>query len=314
MSQEAVVSEALSGQTVVITGAGSGIGLEFARIAARRGMKLVLVDIHQASLDACAAEMETLGCTVLARKVDVSSATEMDALASVVAARFGAPHVVFNNAGVAAQGLVWEYSAADWQWVLGVNLWGVIHGIRVFTPLMLEAAGKDPSWHGHIVNTASMAGLVAPANLSAYCVSKHAVVALSETLFNDLRLVTDQVSASVVCPFFVPTGIHQSARTRSQDEPPETLTKSQLIGRAMMETAVTSGPLTAADVASQIFDAMVSKRFYVFTHPDMLQPVAARMAAILAQSEPPDPFAARPEAGEQLRAALRAPSMASSSC
>lgn len=295
----------LCGKTAVITGAGSGIGLEFARIAARHGMHLVLVEVQQTSLDACAAEMQALGCAVLARRVDVSSTDEMDALALAVAERFGAPHVVFNNAGVATQGLVWECSAADWQWVLGVNLWGVIHGIRVFTPLMLDAAKKDPSWHGHIINTASMAGLVAPANLSAYCVSKHAVVALSETLFNDLRLVTDQISASVVCPYFVPTGIHQSARSQGEDEPVQALTKSQQMGRAMMATAVTSGPLTAADVARQIFDAMLSQRFYVFTHPDMLQHVTARVKAILEQRDPPDPFAARPEAGAQLRAALR---------
>jgi len=301
-------TDGLRGKTAVITGAGSGIGLEFARIAASQGMQLVLVDVHQASLDACAAELQALGCAVLARRVDVSSAAEMDALASAVVERFGTPHVVFNNAGVATQGLVWECSAADWDWVLGVNLWGVIHGIRVFTPLMLDAAKKDPLWRGHIVNTASMAGLVAPANLSAYCVSKHAVVALSETLFNDLRLVTDQVSASVVCPFFVPTGIHQSTRVRGEDEPSPALTQSQLIGRAMMETAVNSGPLTAAEVAGQIFDALVTQRFYVFTHPDMLERVAARMEAILAQSQPPDPFAARPEVGERLRAALRAPS------
>lgn len=295
----------LHGKTAVITGAGSGIGLEFARIAARHGMQLVLVDVQQTSLDACAAELQALGNAVLARRVDVSSADEMDALASAVRDRFGAPHVVFNNAGVATQGLVWECSAADWQWVLGVNLWGVIHGIRVFTPLMLDAAQKDPSWNGRIINTASMAGLVAPANLSAYCVSKHAVVALSETLFNDLRLVTDQVSASVVCPFFVPTGIHLSTRARADEEQPQDLTKSQLMGRAMMESAVTSGPLSAEEVARQIFDAMTNKRFYVFTHPDMLQFVAARMESILEQRDPPDPFESRPEAGEKLRAALR---------
>lgn len=296
----------LRGKTVVITGAASGIGLEFARIAGQQGMQLVLVDVHPASLDRCAAEMQALGCAVLARCVDVSSATEMDALALAVLERFGAPHVVFNNAGVATQGLVWECTPADWAWVLGVNLWGVIHGIRVFTPLMLSAAEKDPLWHGHIINTASMAGLVAPANLSAYCVSKHAVVALSETLFNDLRLVTDQITASVVCPYFVPTGIHQSTRHRSDDEQPQTLTKSQLIGRAMMETAVTDGPLSAAEVARQIFDALVNKCFYVFTHPEKLGHVAQRMEAILGQRDPPDPFAGRPQAGAHLRAALRA--------
>lgn len=295
------------GQTAVITGAGSGIGLEFARLAARQGMQLVLVDVHPASLDRCAAEMQALGCQVLARQVDVSSATEMDALAAAVQERFGAPHVVFNNAGVATHGLVWECSAADWSWVLGVNLWGVIHGIRVFTPLMLAAARQDPAWQGHIVNTASMAGLVAPANLSAYSVSKHAVVALSETLFNDLRLVSDQVSASVVCPYFVPTGIHQSSRPPGDTHEAPPPTPSQLIGKAMMETAVTGASLSAAEVARQIFEAMDSKRFYVLTHPERLEHVALRMQAIMDQRDPPDPFATRPEVGAQLRAALRAP-------
>lgn len=293
------------GKTAVITGAGSGIGLAFARIAAAHGMQLVLVDVHQASLDACAAEMRGMGCRVLARQVDVSSASEMEVLAAAVLERFGAPHLVFNNAGVATQGLVWECSPDDWDWVLGVNLWGVIHGIRVFTPLMLEAARQDPAWRGHIVNTASMAGLVAPANLSAYCVSKHAVVALSETLFNDLRLVTDQIKASVVCPFFVPTGIHQSARQPGHEAQP--LTRSQAIGQAMMETAVTGASLSAHEVASQIFEAMASQRFYVLTHPEHLDRVALRMQAILDQRDPPDPFASRPEVGAQLRQALRAP-------
>ncbi len=302
-------SHELRGKTAVITGAGSGIGLEFARIAARQGMQLVLVDVHQASLDACAAEMQAAGCAVLARRADVSSATEMDALALAVVERFGTPHVVFNNAGVATQGLVWECSPADWSWVLGVNLWGVIHGIRVFTPWMLDAARKDPSWSGHIINTASMAGLVAPANLGAYCVSKHAVVALSETLFNDLRLVTQQVTASVVCPFFVPTGIHQSTRQPGDAEQQRALTNSQLIGKAMMETAVTGASVSAAEVARQIFEAIASKRFYVFTHPEKLDQVALRMEAILAQRDPPDPFASRPEVGAQLRAALRAPNV-----
>jgi len=144
---------------------------------------------------------------VLARKVDVSNAQAMEQLAADVKARFGAPHFVFNNAGVGAGGLVWENSVADWEWVLGVNLWGVVHGVRLFTPMMLEAAKADPAYQGHIVNTASMAGLLTPPNMGIYNVSKHAVVSLTETLYQDLHLVSDQVSASVLCPYFVPTAI-----------------------------------------------------------------------------------------------------------
>src|SRR3954449_1524537 len=202
------------GTTAVLTGAGSGFGLECARIGAARGMNLVLVDVQQDALDKAKAEMEAAGAQVLARKVDVSDAAQMEALAAAVKERFGAPHFVFNNAGVGAGGLVWENTIADWEWVLGVNLWGVIHGVRVFTPMMLEAARKDPAWQGHIVNTASMAGLLAPPNMGIYNVSKHAVVALSETLYQDLRLVTEQIGASVLCPFFVPTGITESQRNR----------------------------------------------------------------------------------------------------
>ena len=121
---------------------------------------------------------------------------------------------MFNNAGVGAGGLVWENSVKDWEWVQGVNVWGVVHGVRLFTPMMLEAASKDPTWQGRIVNTASMDGLLAPPNMGIYNVSKHAVVSLSKTLYQDLSLVTDQVSASVLCPFFVATGISQSQRNR----------------------------------------------------------------------------------------------------
>ena len=138
----------------------------------------------------------------------------METMAQAVFERFGAPHFVFNNAGVGAGGLVWENTVQDWEWVLGVNLWGVIHGVRLFTPMMLDAARKDPAWRGHIVNTASMAGLLTPPNMGIYNVSKHAVVSLTETLYQDLRLVTDQIGASVLCPYFVPTGITQSERNR----------------------------------------------------------------------------------------------------
>ncbi|TAM52360.1 MAG: SDR family NAD(P)-dependent oxidoreductase, partial [Burkholderiaceae bacterium] len=174
------------GKTAVLTGAGSGFGLECARIGAARGMNLVLVDVQQDALDKAAAEMQAANAQVLARKVDVSSAPQMEALAKAVQERFGAPHLVFNNAGVGAGGLIWENSLKDWEWVLGVNLMGVVHGVHLFTPMMLEAAKKDPAWRGHIVNTASMAGLLNPPNMGVYNVSKHAVVSLTETLYQDL--------------------------------------------------------------------------------------------------------------------------------
>ena len=159
------------GKTAVLTGAGSGFGLECARIGARLGMNLVLVDVQQDALDKAAAEMQAAGAPVLARKVDVSNAAQMEALAQAVLQRFGAPHLVFNNAGVGSGGLIWENSVRDWEWVLGVNVMGVVHGVRLFTPMMLEAAKKDPAWRGHIVNTASMAGLLNPPNMGVYNVS-----------------------------------------------------------------------------------------------------------------------------------------------
>ena len=294
------------GKTAVLTGAGSGFGLECARIGARLGMNLVLVDVQQDALDAAAAEMRAAGAQVLARKVDVSSAEQMEALAVATRSQFGAPHFVFNNAGVGAGGLVWENSIRDWEWVLGVNLWGVIHGVRLFTPMMLEAAGADPNYEGHIVNTASMAGLLTPPNMGIYNVSKHAVVSLTETLYQDLKLVSDQVSASVLCPYFVPTGISQSHRNRPADLADQKPTQSQLIGQAMSDKAVGSGKVTAAQVAQKVFDGIKADQFYIFSHPKALGNVSDRMKAIVEHRNPPDPFAERPEIGIGLKAALRA--------
>ena len=294
------------GRTAVLTGAGSGFGLECARIGARLGMNLVLVDVQQDALDKAHDEMKAAGTQVLARRVDVSDAQQMEALAQAVKDRFGAPHFVFNNAGVGSGGLVWENSVKDWEWVLGVNLWGVIHGVRLFTPMMLEAARQDPAWQGHIVNTASMAGLLTPPNMGIYNVSKHAVVSLTETLYQDLRLVTDQVGASVLCPYFVPTGISQSHRNRPGEMGDEKPTKSQLIGQAMSDKAVGSGKVTAAEVAQKVFDAIAADSFYIFSHPKALGNVQSRMEAIVQIRNPPDPFIARPEIGAELEAALRA--------
>lgn len=294
------------GKTAVLTGAGSGFGLECARIGARLGMNLVLVDVQQDALDKAAAEMQAAGLPVLARRVDVSDAAQMEALAAAVQERFGAPHFVFNNAGVGSGGLIWENSLKDWDWVMGVNVMGVVHGVRLFTPMMLAAAAADPAWRGHIVNTASMAGLLNPPNMGVYNVSKHAVVSLSETLYQDLALVTDQIGASVLCPFFVATGISQSHRNRPEALAGDKPTKSQLIGQAMSDKAVSSGKITAADVAQKVFDAISANQFYIYSHPRAIQSVQTRLEDIMLARNPTDPFADKPEIGTQLKAALRA--------
>ncbi|MDI1238220.1 MAG: SDR family oxidoreductase [Polaromonas sp.] len=293
------------GKTAVLTGAGSGFGLECARIGARLGMNLVLADVQQDALDKAAAETTAAGAQVLAFRLDVSKAAEVEALGAAVLARFGAPHFVFNNAGVGAGGLIWENTLKDWEWVIGVNLMGVAHGVRVFTPMMLEAAKKDPAWQGHIVNTASMAGLLNAPNMGIYNVSKHAVVSLSETLYQDLALVTDQISASVLCPFFVPTGISQSQRNRPDELPAAKPTKSQLIGQAMSDKAVGSGKVTAAEVAQKVFDGITANQFYIYSHPKAIGSVQTRLEDILQARNPTNPFAHKPEIGIELKKALR---------
>ncbi len=296
-----------TGRTAVITGAASGFGLEASRTAAARGMNVVMADVQQEALDAAAAEIRGLGAQVLAFRLDVAKGAEVEALAAATLQRFGVPHFVFNNAGVGAGGLIWEHTAKDWDWVVGVNLMGVAHGVRVFTPLMLAAAEADPAYEGHIVNTASMAGLLNAPNMGVYNVTKHAVVAMSETLYQDLALVTAQVHAHVLCPFFVPTGIHKSERNRpaeladAQTRP----TRSQLIAQAMSDKAVTAGKVSAAQVVQSVFEAMDGDRFYVYSHPKSLASVQVRLEDIMTPRNPTDPFAAKPELGQQLRAALR---------
>lgn len=293
------------GKVAVLTGAASGFGLECAKIGAQLGMKLVLVDVQKDALDAAQAQMQSMGAEVMARLVDVSNEGQMQSLANDVQQQFGAPNFVFNNAGVGAGGLVWENTVADWEWLLGVNLWGVVHGVRLFTPMMLEAASKDPNFQGHIVNTASMAGLLTPPNMGIYNVTKHAVVALTETLYQDLKLVSDQISASVLCPYFVPTGISQSHRNRPEQLKAGKPTKSQLIGQAMSDKAVGSGKVSAADVAKMVFDAMAHDHFYIYSHPKALGNVQHRMEAIVQGHNPPDPFKERPDIGDKLKADLR---------
>ncbi len=280
-----------TGRVAVITGAASGFGREFARIGAGLGMKLVLADVDEAGLEATSEELRRAGAACIAVRTDVSRADDMAHLARRTLAEFDGVHLLFNNAGVGSGGLVWESSREDWEWVLGVNLWGVIHGIREFVPTMLAQDGE-----AHVVNTASVAGLLSAPGMGVYNVSKHAVVTLTETLFHDLRVAGSQIGTSLLCPAFVPTGIHESERNRPDAlrnaEPP---TASQRIAQASTAKAVTSGRVTAAQVAELTFEAIREKRFYVLSHPKILNSVGLRLEDILALRNPSDPFTYKPE-------------------
>ncbi|HYW51679.1 MAG TPA: SDR family oxidoreductase [Gemmatimonadaceae bacterium] len=273
---------AMQGRVAVITGAGSGFGREFARLAASRGMKLVLADINQPTLDATLHELRDTGSEVIGVRTDVAVGEQVQALADATMARFGAVHLLFNNAGVASGGLVWESTPADWQWVLGANVWSVIHGVRIFTPLMLSHG--EPA---HIVNTASAAGLINAPNMGIYNVSKHAVVALSETLHHDLQLVKAKIGVSVLCPAFVPTGIAHSHRNRPaalmNDAPP---TPSMLAAQQASVKAVESGRISAAEIAQMTFEAIDAGRFYIVPHTKILDSVSQRMTDIVARRNP----------------------------
>jgi len=293
------------GRVAVITGAASGLGREFADRAAELGMKLVLADVQADALERATDDLLAGGAEVLAMVCDVSKGAHVQELADAAIARFHGIHLVFNNAGVGSGGLVWENTEADWQWVLGVNLWGVIHGVRVFMHAMLDCAKRDPDYEGHIVNTASMAGLLNAPAMGVYNVSKHAVVALSETLYHDLQLVNAPIGASVLCPYFVPTGIHQSHRNRPEELKPEMRpTPSQLASQALTTKAVESGKVSALDVSRLTFDAIREGQFYIYSHPQALGGVQERMEAIVSGANPPDPYAATPHVREMLRSRL----------
>ena len=299
-------TEKRSVKTLVITGAASGFGLEFARLGASRGYNIVMADVEQVALDAAAAEIAATGVQVLAQRVDVSKHEQVEALAAATQARFGAPHWVFNNAGVGSGGLIWENTLKDWEWVMGVNVMGVVYGVKAFTPMMLERAKAEPDYRGCIVNTASMAGMLSAPTMGVYNVSKHAVVTLSETLYQDLNLVTDQVTAAVLCPYFVATGIANSHRNRPEDMKNDTgPTLSQLVAQAQSSKAVSSGKVTPAMIADKVFHAIDTNQFYIFSHPHALGNVATRMSDITEMRNPTDPFAERPDIGVLLKTKLR---------
>jgi len=270
-------------KVALVTGAGSGIGFALADRFASVGMKVVLADIEPSALDSAERALKAKGAPVLCVRTDVSKPKEVDELANRAYDKFGAVHVLCNNAGVGMGGLSWEQSLEDWQWVMGVNLWGVVHGLRSFVPRMI-AQGTE----GHIVNTASVAGLLSSPYLSVYQATKHAVVALTESLRMELELMGTKLSASVLCPGFVATKIDDSERNR----PPElqnsrgtTLTSQQAMIREFARQNVSAG-LRPAAVADLVVEAIRDDRFYVVTHPRYGKLIRTRMENILEGKTP----------------------------
>ncbi|MEI6358416.1 MAG: SDR family NAD(P)-dependent oxidoreductase [Verrucomicrobiota bacterium] len=276
----------LKGKVAVVTGGAGGLGRAMAMHFAREGMHVALADIDQASLDVTAAELRALGVQAIGIRTDVSKAAEVDALAARVVAELGGVHVVCNNAGISPLGAAWENTLADWEWMLGVNLWGVIHGVRAFTPLLLA---QD---EGHIVNTASVAGLINPPGSAMYNVTKHAVVALTETLFHDLAGRKSKVGCSVLCPAYVPTGIADSERSRpaALANPGATKSAEQQAREDMLKKAVRSGRLSADDIGAAVLAAVKEERFYILTHPRIKGAIQARMEDILEGRSPRNPL------------------------
>jgi NAD(P)-dependent dehydrogenase (short-subunit alcohol dehydrogenase family) len=273
-------------RVAVITGGASGLGRALAERFATEGVKVVLADIDEPALAAAAETLRARGATVVTQPTDVSDGRDVERLADAALDAFGAVHIVCNNAGVAPLGPVWENAEADWRWALGVNLWGVIHGVRVFTPILLRQGDE-----GHIVNTASVAGLISPPGMGIYNVTKHAVVALTETLHHDLAAKTDKVKCSVVCPAYFPSGIARSERTRPAAlKSDRAKTEEDLDREARLSKAVNSGKLSAADIAAAVFDAVRDDRFYVLTHPRILPAIEQRIGEILAGRNPVSPL------------------------
>lgn len=277
----------LKGKVAAVTGAASGLGRSMALAFAAEGMHVALADVDLKNLSSVENEVRKRGIRACSMQVDVSKAAEVEAFAERTVKELGAVHVVCNNAGVSPLGAVWENTVADWQWILGVNLWGVIHGVRAFTPRLVAQN------EGHIVNTASVAGLISPPGSGAYNATKHAVVALSESLYHDLRERNSAVGVSVLCPAYVPTRITESERNRpdelksiSREVSPETLAR-----QAMLEKAVRSGKVSADQVAQAVVAAVKEERFYILTHPRIKGAIRARMADILEERAPRSPMA-----------------------
>ncbi len=277
------------GKVAVVTGAASGIGRALAERCAKEEMKVVLADIEEQALMQASRDLAAQGAQVLAVPTDVSQAGEVETLARKAFETYSAVHLLFNNAGVGAGKSAWESSLADWEWVLGVNLWGVIHGIHFFVPRMLEQRSE-----GHIVNTASMAGLTYGPGQSIYKVSKHGVVSLSETLYYELALRGASLKVSVLCPGLVSTNILDARRNRparlqdaSVKEPlsPQAEAVVQRFQQAVREA------MPPGQVADIVFEAIREERFYILTHPTWKAAIQSRMEDILQERNPTLPRA-----------------------
>jgi len=271
-------------RVAVITGAASGIGRAMAFRFAHEGMKLVLADIEQPTLDNTARELAAAGASVLAVQTNVAKLAEVETLASRAMNKFGRVDVLCNNAGVgSAPRPCWEQTNADWEWVIGANLWSVIHGIRTFVPLMIRQDSE-----GHIVNTASMAGLLGLGNFGPYYATKHAVVSISESLHFELAFRGSKLKASVLCPAFVNTRIGESERNRPDRQPVSLTPLEQQFGEAF-RTALHAG-IPPADVAEKVVEAIREEKFYILTHPERKTDFAWRAGNILEERNP-DPQA-----------------------
>ena len=268
-------------KVAVITGAASGIGRGLAERCAREGMRLVLADVDEPTLAVAARELEAAGTPVLAVPTDVSRAADVATLAEKTMAAFGGVHLFFNNAGVGVSGAIWEVSEADWAWILGVNLWGVIHGMHVFVPLML-AQGHE----AHIVNTASIAGLTAGPGLGPYKVTKHGVVTLSETLQYELALRGAPIKVSVLCPGSVQTRIADFERYGRATVGP--LSPEEAAASEAVRQAVAAG-MTPLELADHVFAAIHAEQFYILPQPEWKAAIRERMEAILGDQKLPIP-------------------------
>lgn len=272
----------LKGKVAVITGAASGIGKALAVKAAAAGMKLVLADIDARQLDATLTAFVAGGCEAVGLRTDVSKEADVLALADLAYGHFGAVHVLVNNAGVAMVKPAWETTQADWEWVMGVNFYGVTNGLRAFIPRML-AAGDE----GHIVNTASVAGLLSSPGMAAYNASKHAVVTVSEGLAHDLELRKSRLKVSVLCPAWVKTGISNSERNRDTQTQRAAAMADPVVGKiAMSIVKLVENGISPEEIAEQVFDAIAAERFYIITHANTLPSVETRMNDILQGRQP----------------------------
>lgn len=271
--------QTLTGKVAAVTGAASGLGRAMALAFAREGMHVALADVNAKGLDEIRQAVVALDRNAFAMRIDVANGTEVEAFAERSVRELGAVHVVCNNAGVMVSGAAWENSEEEWRWILGVNLWGVIHGVRAFAPRLMAQN------EGHMVNTASVAGLISPLGMGAYSVTKHAVVALSESLQHDLRERGSAVCVSVLCPAYVPTGIAEAEAPIAIEKSSERIAKE-----ATIRKAVASGRLSADDVARAVVAAVKDKRFYVLTHPAIKGAIRARMEDVLDERDPRDPL------------------------